>query len=208
MKRLLFIGGGVAALLVAALVDATPAWAHNNSVTLRSTCETASGTYTISGTVANDWDLGETVTLQSASPSGAAASGFPIHVAANGSGTFSGAVAGTTATVTVTVSGVWSDGVQVTDSDSITLSGHCQPATSTTTTPPPPPPPPTTSTTAPPGGTTSTTAPDVPTTTVDAPASTTVPATRTTSTTVDAPSSTTVPEATQSSLAPAADVTG
>jgi len=123
--------GGVATI---ALV--TDASAHANIVSSSPVC--TNGTYSITWTVHNDWNLVDTVTLVS-STGGGTVSGLPETVAASGNGqdgagqlpfmtnTFTQTgIPGTAQSASVQILGTWSDGATSNDSGSVQLPGPCK----------------------------------------------------------------------------------
>jgi hypothetical protein len=123
--------GGVATI---ALV--TDASAHANSVSGSSVC--TNGTYSITWTVHNDWNLVENVTLGT-STGGGTVSGLPESVPASGddsggpaqgqfaTNTFTQTgILGSATSASVTVNGTWSDTNTHTDSALVVLAGNCK----------------------------------------------------------------------------------
>jgi hypothetical protein len=125
--------GGAASL--ALVTDAT---AHNNRVSGVATCQ-SDGTYTVTYTVANDFNLSENV-VHIGHVGGGTISGLPAAIAASPQTPFKTAtvvqtgVAGSATVASLTVKGTWSDGITRTDTGQVRLKGDC----TTTVTPPPP----------------------------------------------------------------------
>ena len=105
--------------------------AHANSITGTATCQT-NGTYTVSWTVANDYDSAETVTFKG-STGGGTVSGLPVDIPASASMPYNTApvtqagVPATATMATLTVTGSWADGYTQPDTGSVTLPGPCTP---------------------------------------------------------------------------------
>jgi len=123
---------------VASFALITDASAHANIVHGSAACQT-DGTYTITWTVANDFNLSDTVSKVS-NTGGGTLSGLPATIAASPHTPYKTAtvtqtgVPGTTTTAALTVNGVWSDGYHQQDGGSVTLGGNCViPPTGTTT---------------------------------------------------------------------------
>jgi hypothetical protein len=121
---------------VASFALVTDASAHGDIVSGSAVCQT-NGTYTITWTLQNDWNLPETVALVSHTTSGVI-NGLPVGVAASGNGsggagktpyassTFTETgVPGSTTTASVTVKGTWSDKATAVDSGNASLRGTC-----------------------------------------------------------------------------------
>jgi hypothetical protein len=140
---------------VASFALVTDASAHADIVSGSAVCQT-NGTYTITWTVQNDWNLSETVALVS-NTAGGVFTGVPVSVLASGNGsggaghtpyasnTFTETgVPGSTTTASVTVKGTWSDKATATNSGNASLRGTCvspspSPSPSPTITPTPTP---------------------------------------------------------------------
>ena len=125
--------GGVATL---ALV--TDASAHANIVSSSPVC--TNGTYSITWTVHNDWNLVDTITLVSHT-GGGTINGLPESVPASGDGTGKAGktpfktnsftqtgISGTAKSASVTIKGTWTDKATSTDSGSVVLAGNCKTA--------------------------------------------------------------------------------
>lgn len=124
---------------VASFALVTDASAHANIVQGTSVCNQSDGTYTITWTVANDYNLSDTVSEVS-STGGGTLSGLPATIAASPHTPYNTAtvtqsgIPGTATTAVLTINGVWSDGYQQHDAGSVTLGGNCGiPPTRTTT---------------------------------------------------------------------------
>jgi LPXTG-motif cell wall-anchored protein len=123
----------LAALLpvVSVLAVTAPASAHANVVTGVASCQT-DGTYTVTWTVANDFNKSVAVTLVQ-STGGGTLSGLPVTIAASPGQPYKSAtvtqtgVPGSTTSAKLTVKGVWADGYSQNDSKTISLSGNCTP---------------------------------------------------------------------------------
>jgi hypothetical protein len=132
----LTISIGLASVASFALV--TDASAHANIVHGSAVCQ-ADGTYTISWTIANDYNLSDTVSKVS-NTGGGTLSGLPTTIAASPHTPYNTATAtqtgvpGTATSAALTINGLWSDGYHQQDGSSVTLGGNCViPPTSTTT---------------------------------------------------------------------------
>jgi hypothetical protein len=123
---------------VASFALVTDASAHANIVHGSAACQ-ADGTYTITWTIANDFNVSDTVSTVS-DTGGGTLSGLPATIAAsphtpyNTTTATQAGVPGTTTTATLTINGLWSDGYHQHDGASVTLGGNCViPPTRTTT---------------------------------------------------------------------------
>lgn len=134
---------------VASFALVTDASAHADIVSGSAVCQT-NGTYTITWTVQNDWNLSETVALVSHT-GGGVISGLPMGVAASGNGlggsghtpfasnTFTETgVPGTATTASATVRGTWTDKATSTNTGNASLRGLCATPTPTPTITPTP----------------------------------------------------------------------
>jgi hypothetical protein len=124
---------------VASFALVTDASAHANIVQGTSVCNQTNGTYTITWTVANDYNLSDTVSAVSDTGGGTLA-GLPATIAASPQTPYNTAtvtqtgVPGTTTSAVLTINGVWSDGYHQHDAGPVTLGGNCViPPTRTTT---------------------------------------------------------------------------
>ena len=110
-------GGGALAFGV------TAAGAHNDTVTLVASCNSDTGTYQVTGEVANDYALTEVATLTV----GTDVTPTVLDIGKNGVGHFSQTLPGNSTTDAVAWHAVWSDGfVQSPDaSTTIRLAGDC-----------------------------------------------------------------------------------
>ncbi|HEY0869664.1 MAG TPA: hypothetical protein VGD55_04655, partial [Acidothermaceae bacterium] len=124
---------------VASFALVTDASAHANIVHGTSVCNQTDGTYTITWTIANDYNLSDTVSKVS-DTGGGTLSGLPATIAASPHTPYNTATAtqtgvpGTATTATLTINGLWSDGYHQQDGASVTLGGNCViPPTRTTT---------------------------------------------------------------------------
>ena len=123
------------------VVVAGPASAHANVVNGDIVCGTGqqAGQYVITWTIANDYNLTETATLVSATGGTGTVSGSPVGIAASPgtpykTGTMTQLLPlSTSGTISLTVSGLWSDKYTQDDSGTATLDAHPG-CTSTTTT--------------------------------------------------------------------------
>ncbi len=110
--------------------------AHANYVNGVSACQ-ANGTYTVTWTVANDYNSPEHVTLNTFT-GGGTLSGLPADIAASSSTPYMTAtvvqsgVPGTAATATLAVDGSWSDEFSGTSSGTVNLAGTCNQVTAGT----------------------------------------------------------------------------
>jgi hypothetical protein len=123
---------------VASFALVTDASAHANIVQGTSVCQT-DGTYTITWTVANDYNVGETVSEVSDTGGGTLA-GLPAGIAASPHTPYNTVtvtqtgVPGTTTSALLTINGVWTDAYHQHNAGSVTLGGNCViPPTRTTT---------------------------------------------------------------------------
>lgn len=209
-RRVVLLTSGLAAASAGFMVLATGASAHDNSLTGVVSCidTSTTATYSITWTVANDYNLPETATVTNATPGGVSSvTPTTLHIAStpDPSNPSFGTVIQTlpstdTGTVDLYVHGEWSDGWAITDNGVTTLPQSCSPTTTTTTSTS------TTSTTS--TSTTSSTLPAsttttaVTTTTLAAPATTTTttaPTGTATSATTTTTTETTLPPATKAS---------
>ena len=124
---------------VASFALVTDASAHANIVHGSAVCNQTNGTYTITWTIANDYNLSETVSKVS-NTGGGTLSGLPATIAASPHTPYNTVAAtqtgvpGTAPSATLTINGLWSDGYHQQDGSSVTLGGNCViPPTSTTT---------------------------------------------------------------------------
>lgn len=129
MKNRSFIAllGSVGLLVAGAAVVLFPslAGAHANSVTGESACVDASGTYTVTWTIVNDYPLSETATLTSTA-GGGSLSQASISIVANGTGQVTQTnIPGNATTASLHVDGLWSDSATHSISGSVALSGQC-----------------------------------------------------------------------------------
>jgi hypothetical protein len=123
---------------VASFALVTDASAHANIVHGTSVCNQTDGTYTITWTVANDYNLSDTVTKVSNTGGGTLA-GLPATIAASPHTPYNTAtvtqsgIPGTATSAVLTINGLWSDGYHQHDAGSVTLGGNCViPPTGTT----------------------------------------------------------------------------
>ena len=104
--------------------------AHGNAVSGTPTCQT-NGTYTVTWTVANDYNLTETVKLK-ASSGGGTLSGLPVDIATSPSTPYKTAtvtqtgVPGTATNATLTITGSWQDEFSADSTGSVELAGTCK----------------------------------------------------------------------------------
>ena len=103
--------------------------AHATLVSGSATCE-VDGTYTVTWTVSNDYNLSEIVSEVSHA-GGGTISGLPTTIAASPHQPYKSVtvtqtgVPGTTTAASLTVNGTWSDGYSQRDSNGITMNGRC-----------------------------------------------------------------------------------
>jgi hypothetical protein len=164
----IYLGVAVTLAALGIVVSATPALAHANIITGTSSCSTAAGAdYQITWTVANDWNLPETVSVTYATGGSDTLSqtSFTIPASGNGTGgagqlpyqsvtviqTLPQSVSGT---IILDVSGTYTDSYEASNSGGTTAPTNCpppSPTTTTTTVPAPAPvaPPPASTTTIP-----------------------------------------------------------
>jgi hypothetical protein len=127
----LFLSVGIASAASLALV--TDASAHANVVSGHAACQ-VDGTYTVTWTIANDFNLTETVSLLSHT-GGGTVSGLPAGIAASPAQPFKTATAvetgvpGTKTTASLTVHGLWSDGHITDNVGNVQLGGDCRSTT-------------------------------------------------------------------------------
>jgi uncharacterized repeat protein (TIGR01451 family) len=128
----------LAALLpvVSVLAVTSPASAHANTVSGKVACQ-ADGTWTVTWTVANDYDATVQVTLNDttgqtslpASSGGGTLTGLPADLAKKGSTTVvQSSIPAATTTARLTVTGVWSDKYTQADTGTVTMTGTCLPS--------------------------------------------------------------------------------
>ena len=208
-RRRVIVRGAVAVGFAAATITvlALPAWAHHPVLDGQTTC--TNGDHVITWSIGNSQpDLEMTIASATASLDGTtttyAVTGYVSPVAVSGTTSASSTVPGSTlGTVTLTVTGTWSDNSLTTRTTSVSLGAACPEETTTTTVAP------TTTTTEAPT-TTTTEAPT--TTTTEAPTTTTTEAPTTTTTeaptttTTEAPTTTTT-EAPTTTVAPTTTTT-
>ena len=132
MRKYVTVGATAAAALAGLVVLAAPASAHANAVTGSAMCQ-SDGTYTVTWTIANDFNLTETATVTAHTPDGSTLSASSVDIAttpATGTVVQSGIAGDYTGLATLNVHGVWSDGYgnkpgEGLASGSVQLSGSC-----------------------------------------------------------------------------------
>ena len=131
--RRLIAGGCTVVLLIVGvqLLGTTAASAHSNNVSGSGVCQ-SNGTYTVTWTITNDYDLTETATVNSHAPSGSSLSTNSVNLAkssvAGHSATISQTgIAGNVTSASLNVQGHWSDNYSQADGGSVSLGGTCQP---------------------------------------------------------------------------------
>jgi LPXTG-motif cell wall-anchored protein len=113
------------------VVTAEAASAHATLLTGGAACQ-SDGTYTVTYTLRNDYNLSESVTLKS-SGGGGTLTGLPTTISASPGQPYSSVtvtqsgVPGSSTTAGLTVVGTWSDGYTQTDAALVHLAGDCQP---------------------------------------------------------------------------------
>jgi hypothetical protein len=113
--------------------------AHANFLSARSVC-TTSGTYSVTWTVANDFNVAETATVTAHAPGSSLVSPTSAPIAASPGKPYrttrvvQSAIAGTATSASITVRGIWADGNQHINSGAVRLGGSCTPPGGTTTT--------------------------------------------------------------------------
>jgi len=109
------------------------ALAHANAVTGVASCQ-SNGTYSITWTITNDFNLTETVTKNGSSTGGGTYTpAFPFNITNNGSkNTVQSGVAGNLTSVTLSVHGHWTDNATHDASKTISLNGTCNQVTPVT----------------------------------------------------------------------------
>lgn len=136
LLRPLFQGRRLAAATAAVSLSAVGlvgfagvASAHANKVSGTAVCQ-SDGTYTVTWTVANDFNLSESVTAVSHS-GGGTVSGLPTTIAASPKKPYNTAtvtqsgIAGTATFASIIVNGVWGDGYHQADTGQLSMSGLC-----------------------------------------------------------------------------------
>ena len=116
--------------VVGALAFASSASAHTAGVTGVAACESATGTWTVTWTVSNDWNLDAKLSKVTVGPAGSVMTDLPTTITAapkNGHTTITGTetvkAPATEATLTAHVR--WSDGVTQNIKGAVELSGPC-----------------------------------------------------------------------------------
>jgi hypothetical protein len=131
----LFLSVGIAS--AASIAFVTDASAHANVVTGHAACQ-VNGAYTVTWTVANDFNLTETA-RELSHAGGGVITGLPAPIAASPGQPFKTVTAvqtgvpGTATTATLTVRGLWSDGHVTDNAGNVQLGGDCHPTTPPTT---------------------------------------------------------------------------
>ncbi len=133
LRRLLAAVGVLAVVAAGSVVTAEAASAHATLLTGGAACQ-PDGTYSVTYTLQNDYNLAEDVTLKSSS-GGGTLTGLPFTVAASPGQPYSSVtvtqtgVPGSTTSASLTVVGRWTDGYTQTDAALVRLPGDCRPAT-------------------------------------------------------------------------------
>ena len=133
LRRIAAAAGVLALVAAGSVVTAEAASAHATLLTGGAACQ-PDGTYTVTYTLQNDYNLAEDVTLKSAS-GGGTLTGLPATVAASPGQPYSSVtvtqtgVPGSSTSASLTVVGTWTDGYTQTDAALVKLPGGCQPAT-------------------------------------------------------------------------------
>lgn len=133
LRRIAAAAGVLALVTAGSVVTAEAASAHATLLTGGAACQ-PDGTYTVTYTLQNDYNLAEGVALKSAS-GGGTLTGLPATVAASPGQPYSSVtvtqtgVPGSTTSASLTVVGTWTDGYTQTDAALVSLPGGCQPAT-------------------------------------------------------------------------------
>jgi hypothetical protein len=130
--RRLIAGGCTVVLLIIGvqLLGTTAASAHSNNVSGTGLCQ-SNGTYTVTWTVTNDYDLTETATVNSHSPSGSSLSANSVNLAkssldGHSATIFQTGIAGNVTSAALNVQGHWSDNYSQADGGSVSLLGTCK----------------------------------------------------------------------------------
>ncbi len=138
--RRLFQAGTASAIMLGGLFGfAVPAFAHANDITAVTSCASPAGTgYVIAWTVANDWNLNETVSLTSVTGGLASITPATFTIAASGNGSGGSGTApfhsvtltqnlpaSASGTVTLALQGTWSDGFTAAESSTASLPTNC-----------------------------------------------------------------------------------
>lgn len=130
LRRVAALAVGIGLAGVASFALVTDASAHANVVSGAAICDQVTGTYTITWTVANNYNVHETATLVSVS-GGGTLTGLPASIPASPHTPYKTAtltqsgVPGTATAAALTVDGVWSDKYSQHDSAALTLGGDC-----------------------------------------------------------------------------------
>lgn len=128
-----WIAGGCAVVLLVIgvqLLGTTSASAHSNAVVGSAQC-LANGTYTVTWTITNDWNLDENAAVNSHTPAGSSLSANSLSInrssAANHTGSITQtSIAGNNTAATLSVQGHWSDNYSQADKGSVSLAGTCK----------------------------------------------------------------------------------
>jgi hypothetical protein len=148
----IYLGVAMTVAAVGLVAAATPALAHANIVTATTSCPTvAGGDFQITWSIANDWNLPETVhvTYATGGPTSLAETSFSIPASGNGSGgtgqmpyqsvtlvqTLPQSVSGT---IFLNVNGTYTDSYATSNSGQIAAPTNCPPVAPTPTTIAPP----------------------------------------------------------------------
>lgn len=133
LRRIAAAAGVLALVAAGSVVTAEAASAHATLLTGGAACQ-SDGTYKVTYTLQNDYNLSESVTLKSSS-GGGTLTGLPTTISASPGQPYSSVtvtqsgVPGSSTTAGLTVVGTWSDGYTQTDAALVQLAGDCQPAT-------------------------------------------------------------------------------
>ena len=131
LRRIAAAAGVLALVAAGSVVTAEAASAHATLLTGGAACQ-SDGTYTVTYTLQNDYNLSESVTLKSSS-GGGTLTGLPTTINASPGQPYSSVtvtqsgVPGPNTTAELTVVGTWSDGYTQTDAALVRLAGDCQP---------------------------------------------------------------------------------
>ncbi|HEY2271854.1 MAG TPA: hypothetical protein VGH30_03725 [Jatrophihabitantaceae bacterium] len=125
-------GGGTVGLLIVGVqvLGTTSASAHSNNVAGQAQCQ-SNGSYTVTWTITNDYDLSETATVNSFTPSGSSLSANSVDLAASSQGGHSATISqtgipGNATSASLEMQGHWSDKYSQADHGSVSLGGTCK----------------------------------------------------------------------------------
>jgi hypothetical protein len=130
MRPLIAAVVAILTAIVGLVIFPSLASAHANVVSGEAACQSATGTYTITWTVANDYNQTEAVALQTSS--GGTVSGLPLTLLANNNKFYAdktvtqSGVSGSAKSASLTVTGTWADKFSQSDAGQIKLSGTCK----------------------------------------------------------------------------------